>query len=499
MVNKHKIPRTMSTQHPDNVSLPFFSEYPVLKGDDEVREAYYAYSHLGCDEQMWDYEGKDVDVYVVKKLLSRHSQFFQSNVLGEDIFLTFRIPNPSVEKSEAKVMLEVLESIPRSYDYAKLFYSREVIPVFEVILPMTSSSREINRVYYYYTNFVVGKAKMKFFPGDITISEWTGEFKPDRINVIPLFEDRPFVLNCHEITREFLEDKQIAHQRVFLAKSDLAMNYGAFSSDVYLKKALFNLRTLEEETGVMIMPIVGFGSPPFRGNLRPENAGEIAEKWRSVFTFTIQSAFKYDWPEKDVVRGIERIRKVRPELRKAEDVDEEEMRLADRLAENYRRAIPRVADIVNALSAHVPRRRARKLHVGLFGYSRDVNGFVLPRAIPFCCALYSLGIPPEFLGLKGLREKEVELLLENYESELEFASRFFIREVCEKLGLEKVYAFPEELGIDGDRIGDNKAKRNEKQEYKEIVKELYDAFRRNRVGMLTEKLLQAARMRGFLG
>ena len=490
MVNRvdgRKVPRTMSTQHPDNVSLPFFSEYPVLKGDDEVREAYYAYSHLGCDEQMWDYEGKDVDVYVVKKLLSRHSQFFQNSVLGEDVFLTFRIPNPSVERGEAKVMLEVLESIPRSCDYARLFYSRDAVPVFEVILPMTSSSRELNRVYYYYSNFVVGKAKMRFFPGDITISEWTGEFQPERINVIPLLEDRPYVLNAHRIVGEFLEDKQMSYQRVFLAKSDLAMNYGAFPSDVYLKKALFNLRTLEEETGVRVLPIVGFGSPPFRGNLRPENAKEIAEKWKAVFTFTIQSAFKYDWPEREVVKGIERIKEVKPEMR-VEDVSNEEMRLADRLAENYRRAIPAIADIVNALSAHVPRRRARKLHVGLFGYSRDVNGFTLPRAIPFCCALYSLGIPPEFLGLKGLRGKELELLLENYGKELEFASKFFSGEICERLGLKKVYAFPEELGIDGCE-----------ENYGEVVRELYDAFRKNRVGMLAEKLLQAARMRGFLG
>ncbi len=490
MVNR--IPRVMSTQHPDNVSLPFFSESPVLKGDDEVREAYYAYSHLGCDEQMWDYEGKDVDVYVVKKLLSRHTQFFQSVTLGEDVFLTFRVPNPSVEKSDAKVLLEVLESIPRSYDCAELFYSREVAPVFEVILPMTSSSREINRVYYYYTNFVVGKAKMKFFPGDITVSEWTGKFKPEKINVIPLFEDKPYVLNAHAITKEFLEDKtaQLSYQRVFLAKSDLAMNYGAYSSDVYLRKALFNLRKLEEETGIKIMPIVGFGSPPFRGNLRPENAGEIAEKWKAVFTFTIQSAFKYDWPEKEVVRGIEKIKGVRAKLRKAEDVAEEEFRLADKLAEKYRNSIPSVADLVNALSVHVPRRRARKLHVGLFGYSRDVNGFVLPRAIPFCCALYSLGIPPEFLGLKGLGGKELELLLESYERELEFASNFFSREVCEKLGLEKVYAFPEELGIESGEAG---------EDYVKTVRELYDAFRKNRVGLLAEKLLQAARMRGFLG
>ncbi|GAH87835.1 unnamed protein product, partial [marine sediment metagenome] len=43
----------------------------------EIQEAYYAFSHLNCDEQMWDCEGKEVDNYVVKKLLTKYELFFQ--------------------------------------------------------------------------------------------------------------------------------------------------------------------------------------------------------------------------------------------------------------------------------------------------------------------------------------------------------------------------------------------------------------------------------------
>ncbi|MHA1329196.1 MAG: phosphoenolpyruvate carboxylase [Promethearchaeota archaeon] len=65
-----KVPRCMSTQHPDNVNLPFFVDNSIIEGEDEVKEAYYAFSHLGCDEQMWDCEGKEVDNHVIKKLLT---------------------------------------------------------------------------------------------------------------------------------------------------------------------------------------------------------------------------------------------------------------------------------------------------------------------------------------------------------------------------------------------------------------------------------------------
>ena len=67
-----KVPKTMSTQHPDNVRTPFFCSSTIISGDDEVKEAFYAYSHLGCEEQLWDCEGKEVDTHVVKKLLANY-------------------------------------------------------------------------------------------------------------------------------------------------------------------------------------------------------------------------------------------------------------------------------------------------------------------------------------------------------------------------------------------------------------------------------------------
>jgi len=114
-----KIPSTMSTQHPDNANPPPWIDEQMIREETEVREAYLAYRELECEEQMWDWEGKDVDPNVVRKLVTDHQEFFKEHVLGRDIFLTYRIPNLSAERVERKVLLEALESIPRCYDTAK--------------------------------------------------------------------------------------------------------------------------------------------------------------------------------------------------------------------------------------------------------------------------------------------------------------------------------------------------------------------------------------------
>lgn len=406
----------MSTQHPDNVQVPFFAQRPDLGGDDEVREAYYAYADLGCDEQMWDVEGKEVDAFVVKKLLSRYGTFFGDKQLGRDVRLTLRVPNPEVERAEAKILLETLESIPRSYDAARLFYGEDATPpIFEVILPMTTSAEAVDRVYRYYTDFIIGRQQAAARPGDISIAEWIGEFRPERISVIPLFEDREHLLASADITRAYLADKDVEHQRVFLARSDPAMNYGLVSAVLLVKIALARLHALSAETGVAIHPILGMGSAPFRGNLTPHTVDGICESYPSVTTFTIQSAFKYDHSPAAVASAIAKL--LTRETSAPREVDEEHaLDVVERYSAEYRRQVLGLAKVVNEAARFVPSRRRRKLHVGLFGYAREVGGVRLPRVISFTAALYSLGLPPELLGLSALTPADLEFVRDAFGS-----------------------------------------------------------------------------------
>ena len=483
------IPKIMSSQHPDNVHIPFFAANADLGGEDEIQEAYYAFSHLGCDEQMWDCEGKEADNFVVKKLLTRYESFFRSKKLGKDVFITLRVPNPAVEKAEAKILLETLESIPRSYDAAHLFYGENNPPVFEVILPMTSSSRCIDRVYKYYCDYVVKKQNEKINGDDLTILEWIGEFKPGRINVIPLFEDMEHMLNAHNVTKEYLQDKDIAYQRVFLARSDPAMNYGLISAVLLNKIALQRLQKLSEEIGVKIYPILGVGSAPFRGNLKPQTVERVAAEYPSVYTFTVQSAFKYDHSPDEVRKAISKLQGRKISL--PQQVDEKRcIEIISKYSQEYQRQVKELAPIINRAARFVPSRRKRKLHIGLFGYSRNMDGITLPRAISFTSALYSLGLPPEVLGLNALNEDDLHFIKEvyiNFEDDLRDSLRY--------LNPDTLF-LPKDLKL---KIRGFPADFRPEEEHKELTAYIISSLQKNGAEDLGEYVLRAASLRKFLG
>ena len=127
----------------------------VVKGDGEVDEAVDVFG-LGCDEQMWDSEGKEADNHVVRKLLTGYSRVFDSLRLGRDVALTLRVPNPSVERDMRKSMVEALQSVPSAWDTATTFYGEGAdAPIQEVILPLTTSARELAMVEAYYRRVIV--------------------------------------------------------------------------------------------------------------------------------------------------------------------------------------------------------------------------------------------------------------------------------------------------------------------------------------------------------
>ncbi|PIZ52289.1 phosphoenolpyruvate carboxylase [Candidatus Woesearchaeota archaeon CG_4_10_14_0_2_um_filter_33_13] len=486
-----KIPRIMSTQHPDNVTIPFFAEKSVMEGEDEIKEAFYTFSHLGADEQLWDAEGKEVDAFVVKKLLSRYEPYFRQKILGKDKFITLRVPNPEVEKNEAKILLEALHSLPRNYDLAKAFYENNTPPIFEVAVPMCSSEKSIQRVHEYYKEVIV-KSQDKTIC-DVKLKDWVGELKPLDIKTIPLFETKEAILNSADYVEKYLDYAKIRdYQRVWFARSDPALNYGSTATVLIIKVGLQRLYQLQQKTGIQILPIIGCGSAPFRGNFTPLNAEKMVAGYPSVQTFTIQSAFKYDYPAPQVMQAIERVQNTErgvPLL-----VDESQvLSLIEKLEREYQHCINQIAPKIALISPYIPARRKRKLHIGLFGYARKQGEISLPRAITFCASLYSLGLPPDALGLSVLEKSDLEQIRTYYKTidddmkaALQYVNKnnldFFGSDIKEKV-LQALELFDVEIN----------------KEHQAVSSDVLEALKRNDTLALQEHILKAAQIRRFLG
>jgi phosphoenolpyruvate carboxylase len=296
------------------------------------------------------------------------------------------------------------------------------------------------------------------------------------------------MLKAAGIVGRYMQDKDLAYQRVFLARSDPAMNYGMIPAILLNKIALFRLHLLAEETGVPIYPIIGVGSAPFRGNLRPDTVERCAAEYPSVHTFTIQSAFKYDYPLDDVRSAVAELES--RAVRTPSEIDEKEaLNVVQTCTAAYMREVSALSDVINRVAAFIPSRRKRKLHIGLFGYSRSMGGVTLPRAITFTSALYSIGLPPELLGLDALASDEIAFLREayvNFDADIADAVRYFNpNSPFVSPALKKAVSDLTDVPPDPDHL--------------EITTGICRALEENRTADIRQGVLRAANIRHFLG
>ena len=226
---------------------------------------------------------------------------------------------------------------------------------------------------------------------------------------------------------------------MFLARSDPALNSGLIPAVLAVKAALSDVYAIGARLGFPVYPIIGTGSLPFRGSVNPQYTEDFLTQYAGVRTYSIQSAFRYDYPLEDVRRALDEIRRAAPrrEVQRVEEVDRASLeRLTVIFGDLWKPTIEALAETINAVAAHVPSRRERLQHIGLFGYSRGVGKVRLPRAIGFTAALYSLGLPPEVIATgRGLRLAKEEGLLEVLEryypalrTDLRHAGKYFNRE-----------------------------------------------------------------------
>jgi phosphoenolpyruvate carboxylase len=132
------------------------------------------------------------------------------------------------------------------------------------------------------------------------------------------------------------------------------------------------------------------------------------------------------------------------------------------------------------------------MHVGLFGYNCASAGVTLPRAIPFCASLYSLGLPPEVIGLAALSDSDWSWLratVPSVESELVDAVRYLDKDrvwlpPLVRASVDRALALVDSTETDA--------------EHTEISREVRRVAQAGG-SQMTELIVRAAALRRFLG
>ncbi|HUD19656.1 MAG TPA: phosphoenolpyruvate carboxylase [Patescibacteria group bacterium] len=499
-----KIPSTMASQHPDHAAKPYWYTKEFISTRQEVKECFLTFSDLGISEYKWDWEGKFVDESVVEKLLGEHYEYFLQHPIGKDKFITFRLPNPKVE-TEFRLGRAFM-GILAAAGLAK-HVGLHSIPLFEVILPMTESAGEMIAIQEAFAEIASLKHQLYNFT-DETIKH---------IEVIPLFESVSTIMRSDKIVLEYIKKHEDIfgfrpkYLRPYVARSDPALNSGIIPTVLAIKIALSQFDELANRQKFPLSPIIGSASLPFRGGLTPYTVKHFAEEYAGVRTALIQSAFRYDYPFGDVVKGIATLEELLPKS-KVIPVSISEKReiigLLPSFEKPYQSSIEILAPLINDIASLLPRRRERVQHTGLFGYSRGVGNVHLPRAIGFTAAMYSMGIPPELVGTgrglhNALGKKLLPLIEKHYiglRRELKEAGKFLNKRALAKLS--KTVPALADVVIDIKYIEDYLHESlgpttSEEREHAEVVDEIVTRLLRGNV--TSELLTQAALLRKSLG
>ena len=219
-----------------------------------------------------------------------------------------------------------------------------------------------------------------------------------------------------------------------LGHSDSALGYGMVAAAFSVRAAIIDAFEAGDAYDCPIYPIIGVGSLPFRGHLTGPSLPDFLARFPGASTVTIQAAIRYDHDPAEAPAMIEALRHGISAAEGARpDKDDREIlgELAVLFSVNYLNTFHKFAQAVAGLSDLVPEQRDRLSRHSPVSYSRQMPRpsrlaelvgsqalreelrlldempelpVPLPRAIAFTAALYSIGLPPEFIGTgRGLR------------------------------------------------------------------------------------------------
>lgn len=408
----------MCTQHPDTTVK--------ITAGEEVDEALVAYTAYGCEEVMVDYEGKTTPYSQPKEIVMK--AYAAGVKLGEKFFVTPRLPNPKLEDFD-RAMLALEAAVVANYFSLKYMGTQAVR---WVVLPMVEDLDTVLLV----RRMLRKKVQAYREETGLDISD---------IEVIPLIEDAYAQLKFEPLLAEIEKEKREDSIRLFLGKSDSAVKYGHVASALAITAVLSRVKKFEEEAGIKVYPILGMGSPPFRGALNNYALAHLEVfQYAGYHTATIQSAVRYDVSYDDYIKVKDSIiNACCTSPRRVEGAEE----LMGEAATSYKAIVAKYIDKLLEMARLVPSTRDR---VSWKVYGRQFlteGGAVnMPRAIVYTAAWYALGLPPIYLDaplvVKLAKEDKLDHLLKilpTLRKEWEYDSEYFDEDTASKhLGEELV-------------------------------------------------------------
>lgn len=415
-----EFPCTMATQHPDNADR-------YITVQEEPQEAVFALTPqeqggLGIEEIMIDFEGKLTPYH---QTVQAAMALLQNGIVpGRDVRITPRIPNAKHEPlfRQMMSMMSLVET-----NFLTLAHS-PVQAIQEAVVPMIESGQEILETQARLNSII-----------ELGNKTHPVQLPPSSIKVIPLIESVPALLNMNEILNRYKEGAdahgfRLEPLRIMFARSDSALSCGLIAAVLAVLTAIDTSLAWGKRNQVTIAPILGCGALPFRGHMTAENLDLLCQTYGGARTFTLQSALRYDHGEEKTKEIVARLKKG-ASPGKARGFTEADLdcmlEYTGIFAKHYLTSFVTLAPLAAKLAALMPKNRDRlSSSASGLSYHREgmdtapladlmkdaslkqalldiegIEGCPVPRAIGYTAALYTIGMPPEFIGTgRGLQE-----------------------------------------------------------------------------------------------